>query len=90
MIMSEINMEYSIVNAYDSIKGSDIKEWCETHKDNVGHEFAYHANNIYINYWQNENSFKPNPNAYYFVEHFVKYGKARWNLKRDKGIVRSQ
>lgn len=84
--MTNINMDYSIVNTYYSIIGSEIKKWCEIYKDNIGHEFAYDANNIWINYWGNKDTFNPNPNAYYYVEYFIKNGKARWSLKRDKEV----
>jgi hypothetical protein len=65
----------NIINNEESFTGKYIKDWCEYH---IKHEsiYEYEAQEIYNEYWDKDNKYKPNSGVYYFVDRYRKYNEA--------------
>ena len=75
-----------IINNEESYTGEYIKKWCECHIQIGRLESEYHieAEDIYYNYFQDDNQFKPNPIVYYFIWRDRNYrGFVETHLERD-------
>lgn len=81
----------NVVNANDSFRGDFIKQWVEFHIKDVHSKYHEAAEIIYNKYWNNDTTFPPKENVFYWVltSRFPDLPLTHSTAKMSRDIVKS-